>query len=532
MTLGQTSRRLLAPGTVPMRSARPPSPEATTDLALRFAVCAVLIFGPLAFGAVEEWARFALECAASAVFLLWAIRQALAVQPRIRWTPAYVPALALALLVAVQLVSGRTAYWYETWAHALIALAYALVAFVALQVFRRREDLRVLLTVLGSFGFALALFAILQDLTWNGQVYWLRQVPLDVSPYGPYVNHNHFAGLMEMLVPIPVVLAFARNLKSGQRIIAGFAAITMGASIVLSRSRGGILALLAEMIFLSVCVALIRPSKGIAVSIASLLVGIVAMAVFVGIDPLLLRLASTRSHLDAELHRWSMVKDSWPLWAQRPIFGWGLGTFPAVYPHFRSFYTNHFVNQAHNDYLQVLVELGLAGFACVVALLFLVYREGLRKMKADATGAWLTFGEGAAALAMLTGITGILVHSLLDYNLQVPANAMLFYVLCALVSAPSHDPQAAFAARPQGIGRNRIPPRKYGREPSRNRRSCHGEVTQQGLDAADTADQQLQEQRREAAQRMRNRKNAIQSVVSCHFLLRPTSTAARRILRG
>jgi O-antigen ligase len=118
------------------------------------------------------------------------------------------------------------------------------------------------------------------------------------------------------------------------------------------------------------------------------------------------------------------------MFLKRPILGWGLGTFPIVYPQFRSFYTTFFVNQAHNDYLQLLVETGLAGFLIAVWFLVVVFREAAAKLKN-----WTETPSGALTAAALLGCVGIIVHSALDFNLQIPANAALFYVLCAMAAS-------------------------------------------------------------------------------------------------
>jgi O-antigen ligase len=110
--------------------------------------------------------------------------------------------------------------------------------------------------------------------------------------------------------------------------------------------------------------------------------------------------------------------------------GWGLGTFPVVYPQFRSFYTTFFVNQAHNDYLQLIVETGLAGFSIAVWFMVLVFRGASTKLNN-----WTETMSGAMTVTALLGIVGILVHSFVDFNLQIPANAALFYVLCAMAAA-------------------------------------------------------------------------------------------------
>jgi O-antigen ligase len=115
--------------------------------------------------------------------------------------------------------------------------------------------------------------------------------------------------------------------------------------------------------------------------------------------------------------------------SDRPIAGWGLGVFPIVYPQYRSFSTDLLVNQAHNDYAQALVETGVLGFACVVWFIVNLYRSGIQNLRAHSKVAT------AGVLGPLVGCSGILVHSFSDFNLHVPANAALFFVLCGMASA-------------------------------------------------------------------------------------------------
>src|SRR5258708_26194252 len=79
--------------------------------------------------------------------------------------------------------------------------------------------------------------------------------------------------------------------------------------------------------------------------------------------------------------RLSIDRDCLRMLIKRPFLGWGLGTFPIVYPEFRSFYTNFFVNQAHNDYLQLLVETGLGGFSIAVWFLVLMFSPTAPKLQ-------------------------------------------------------------------------------------------------------------------------------------------------------
>jgi len=128
--------------------------------------------------------------------------------------------------------------------------------------------------------------------------------------------------------------------------------------------------------------------------------------------------------------RLEITKDCFRMFAHRPVLGWGLGAFPTVYPSYRTFYTNYFINEAHNDYAQLLVETGLLGFALM--LWFLVRLYGCTRVSSRR---WEFKWDGALSLAALLGCTGILFHSFVDFNLQIPANAAFFYVLAALAAS-------------------------------------------------------------------------------------------------
>lgn len=114
---------------------------------------------------------------------------------------------------------------------------------------------------------------------------------------------------------------------------------------------------------------------------------------------------------------------------QRPLLGWGLGTFRDVYPQFRSFYSDLVVNEAHNDYLQFLAETGIFGFLMILWFLGIACRNAYRKIHY-----WPANINGAVGLAALISMTGILVHSFVDFNLQIPANALMFYAISTMAA--------------------------------------------------------------------------------------------------
>jgi O-antigen ligase len=118
------------------------------------------------------------------------------------------------------------------------------------------------------------------------------------------------------------------------------------------------------------------------------------------------------------------------MFSRRPFLGWGLGSFAFVYPQFRSFYTDYLVNEAHNDFLQVLVETGLAGAVAMLWFIVALYRNSLRRIRGSRFDLY-----NAVRLGAITGCTGLLVHSFVDFNLHIPANAAIFYVLCVVASS-------------------------------------------------------------------------------------------------
>lgn len=159
------------------------------------------------------------------------------------------------------------------------------------------------------------------------------------------------------------------------------------------------------------------------------------LLMWLGGGELVKRMSSMADDARTELSggtRLSIDRDCFRMFVERPLTGWGLGVFPEIYPQFRSFYTNLAVDKAHNDYLQLLVETGISGFLVLIWFLVWVYRSAMRKARV-----WPMDINSEIALAALLGITGILIHSFVDFNLQIPANAALFFVLCAVASMKS-----------------------------------------------------------------------------------------------
>jgi len=399
-----------------------------------YGVVGLLLFAPLAFGAVEVWASSILELGAALLISIWLLRQVRTGTLILTGNPAFFPMCAFGAIVLLQLLSGVSAYTHATSSAFMMYAAYASACFLITQTLTRTTHIRYAATALTAFGTFVALFAVLQSLSSNGKIYWLRTPRFGGWIYGPYVNHNHYAGLMEMLAPIPLVFAFSKYAHGRKRWIAAAAAAFMGATIFLSGSRGGMAAYALQIALFFWFLFRERTRNGVALVLgAFLLVALVSVA-WIGGSEVTARISTVASNNKqtemASDIRFAIDRDSFHMFAKRPVLGWGLGTFADVYPQFRSFYTNQLVNRAHNDYLELLTDTGIMGFAIGIWFLIAVLRPAIRKATT-----WSGDVNGAVALAALLGISGILAHSFVDFNLQIPANAMLFYVLCAIGAA-------------------------------------------------------------------------------------------------
>ena len=146
----------------------------------------------------------------------------------------YRPMAVFFVLVLMQWMTGTTSYRYGTYSHLLLYAAYGMLAFVVTQSLRRYTHFEMMAKLFTTYGAAIAAFSVLQGMAPNGKIYWtwgLEQGGANID--GPYVNHNHYAGLMEMLTPFPLVLAVTQFTHGNRKIAMAGIAASMAASIFL-----------------------------------------------------------------------------------------------------------------------------------------------------------------------------------------------------------------------------------------------------------------------------------------------------------
>src|ERR1700686_4852890 len=153
---------------------------------LQICLFAVLVFAIAAHGAVEDWSRSVLETSAGLLFVLWAVRAYLTRDEEVLISPILPPLLALCFLAWAQILfRGGTVSVYATRNELQLLVAITLLLFVASQAFRTRDDWRFFVWFVMSFGFVVAILGILQHLTFNGKLYWFREMRYGGIPFGP-----------------------------------------------------------------------------------------------------------------------------------------------------------------------------------------------------------------------------------------------------------------------------------------------------------------------------------------------------------
>lgn len=194
----------------------------------------------------------------------------------------------------------------------------------------------------------------------------------------------------------------------------------------------GIFSVLVSLVFFTfISSRFIRSGAGIGRMIYTVIAVTLFFGLFIGLYPILERYLLVEENLPSRTELWKdiavMIKDF-------PLFGTGLGTFGYAYPLYKVSVQKPLIYlYAHNDYLQVLAETGVLGFASLMSALFIFFYSSLKALtRLSAAGNYFRF---FVLLGSLTGIFSILVHSLTDFNLQIPSNALYFAFLIGLSAA-------------------------------------------------------------------------------------------------
>lgn len=460
------------PDTVEIKQTIKPSVpnELVRTLASRFIIlllCMAIVLSALLYGTVHYWSLAIFELGACAIVILWAVDAWRSRTLRISRSLLQWPLIGLLILGLVQLLPLRS----HTAADALatlpvsslsidpystrLALVQILALFIyfaaALAFIDSPRRLRLIVRTVTIFGFLLALLGLMQSFTSPNKIYWLKELPESI-PFGPFYNRHHFAGYMELAMALPLGLLFSGAIESEKRPLYIFAVAMMGIALIMTGSRGALISLVAGVVFLAAIRGFkrndnvehsgekrswFRTTLVRVVPALALVLVLVGGAVLFGGESALSRWVGTVNSDDpttGRAHFWGVTLS---IIRTHPLVGVGLGSYGLAFTQYDSRNGLFRLEQAHNDYLQLVSDAGIVGLGLGLAFVFVLFQTGFARSETSDT-----FRRGVA-IGALTGCFAVLIHSFFDFTLHTTANALLFLIMAAVATINGRVEQAS-----------------------------------------------------------------------------------------
>lgn len=342
-------------------------------------------------------------------------------------------------------------YWTRIF---LVRLVGYIIFFAAALTFIDTEGrFRRALTVIISFGGIIAFVGILQKLASPDAIYGVRKHS-GAIPFGPYINSHHFASLMVLLSGPAVAHLLGKGISRQIKLLVAISAAVMAIAVPFTGSRGGVIAYIA-MLSIAVLAWFYRGKENESRSWIPMIAGgaglaliVVGSLVYLGGEASMLRGFGVQSSVEdissGRFHFWSVA---WQIFLANPILGTGLDSFAMAFTRFDTESGIFRIEQAHNEYLQMLADAGIIGFLIVMSFIVLLVRKALTRLKEESDDLVRTTVIGG-----LAGCVGIFVHSIFDFPLRTAGNAYMFLLVIAVMFAPV----ALKSHRSSGRGRSRL----------------------------------------------------------------------------
>jgi putative inorganic carbon (HCO3(-)) transporter len=400
-----------------------------------------LIFGALVgliaitavpYGTVEAWWKAAFVCAVFAICIVAIVETLVSHGNRIPGGPVLLSMLSLSVLAFLQTFS-ISADPFQTRFFALQVLA--LTAFLALlyRYASTERRLRVLVYTVLGIAVASAVFGILRQTTQH-ETGFILPLLKPRQGYGQFINKNHFAYLMEMAFGLGLGIVLSGGIKRDRVMIHMALLLPIWTGLVLSNSRGGVLAMLAQVVVAALLLlsfqtfSIARSVALKAILVIILLGGVLAGTFWVGGDRLATNFeaAFDRDATTAGASRNEIWRASLKMFAAHPILGVGLGGYWIGITAHHEASGLMTPQEAHNDYLELLSSAGVIGFAIGIWFAIAVVRMMRKNLAAD------TGFARAVRFGAVLGLTGVAAHSLVDFGLHIMINAVVFVTLIML----------------------------------------------------------------------------------------------------
>jgi len=450
---------------------------------IKFILVVLIIFTPLAFGSFELWAFSLMELGILLILILWAIQSLiLRTSPSALRPPHTAMVMVLLcvflLLVLFQMVplpSGLvkilspktyelrnslstfdsqlstfnskfhisfvpfvTKIEFFKWV-SLIGLFMLLLLWRPLgESAKTRNQLVIAIMMVGT---GEALYGIYEFFSGHRHILHLDFSDSLSSVTGTFINPNQLAGYLSMVIPLSVGFLFSREAwqrgqhsgwrhqltsLDGKTFLIGFSVTVMILGLLFSASRMGIASLLLSFSLFSFLFRGHEKSQKFSKTSILILGLAILWAASIGLDAVISRFFTVTEDFKTRLNIWV---DTFQIFKDFPLLGSGLGTFLQIFPMYRSFHTRGLVTHAENDFLQLASEIGILGIGLLVGLFLYLFVRAVSRIRS------LSYGEPERYLGIggLVGILALMFHSIVERNIQMPANAFLYIILWAIV---------------------------------------------------------------------------------------------------
>jgi O-antigen ligase len=402
-------------------------------------VLAILVFAPLAMGAVGAQEFLVVQGLTVAVMVLWGLRLVFSRSARFFCPPLCWVVLAFALYAIARYFTANIEYVARQ--EMIQTLVFAFLFFAIVNNLTSKESPQIISLTLVFLAAGISGYAIWQFLTHTFHV-WNYISPYPGRASGTYISPNNFSCLLEMTLPLAVAFLLAGRIKPLTRILVGYAALIMGAGLAVSFSRGGWAASVVGLFALLVVLICHRKHR---LPALVLLIALLAGGAFFVSD----FLSGTLSYM----HRVEVVKESntidlefrselWTaaekMWADHFWFGVGPAHYDYRFRQYRPESVQLSPDRVHNDYLNLLADWGAMG-GIIVAAGMLAFVLSLARTRKAVSPDEDFFGRGMSSryaffVGASAGLLALAVHSVIDFNLHIPANALIGVTLLALLA--------------------------------------------------------------------------------------------------
>lgn len=406
-----------------------------------YIICSLIVFTPLARGSVHPWATTIIQMGVllAAIFLIIENFSAKKISPPktpMPKAPLNKPIAAIVLLCLLSYVfSNHKPFALEG---VFMLFIYIAAYFITLSSVRTRKEQRTLVYVIISTAVLLSVIGILKRFDLNPFPWWIYpEIGLDhtsTSVSGVYVNRNHLAGFLEMAIPMLLVLFLTRQRTTEIRLGMVFLALFLLTTQAFTLSRGGWISTISAILFIA---AVLLTQKNSVPKKIMVTIGISAIVIsffILSSLPVVERITTLTQqdqadNISGRMRCWqgvvNQIKDNL-------FFGTGPNTFTNAYPAWQIPGNAVLRRYAHNDYLHFIAETGILITPIMIFTLFIFFKSGFQKFKSRSRQ------KKGFALGAMASVFAILIHSFSDFNLNIPANALLFTVLAAIATINDH----------------------------------------------------------------------------------------------